>query len=435
MAEQTDKNLRNQLIYQVFVRNYSEEGSFAAVERDLGRIAALGVDIVYLLPIHPVGTEKRKGTLGSPYAIRDYRAVNPEYGTIEAFRRLTEAIHARGMKCMIDVVYNHTSPDSVLAAEHPGWFYHRPDGAFGNRVGDWTDIIDLDYAEAALWEYQIETLKEWARLVDGFRCDVAPIVPLAFWERARREAERVHPGLIWLAESVEPGFLLHLRGRGMTAHSDGELYRAFDICYDYDIYGDWRCCLSGEDSLRAYADAVNRQEYSYPENYVKLRFLENHDQPRAASLIPDSRALRSWTAFSFFQKGTAFLYAGQEYGATRRPGLFDKDTVTLAPENGTDLTPLIRAMMRLKRSALFRDGGYQVTAEDGGVLVASYESAGLRSAGVFPVRGSGGSVRVPLPDGLWREYLTGASVEVARGSVRCAGEPMLLLPEKGVFSE
>lgn len=430
MAEHTDRSLRNRLIYQVFVRNYSEEGSFAAVERDLERIAALGTDIVYLLPIHPIGEAKRKGSLGSPYAIRDYRAINPEYGTPAEFRQLVEAIHRRGMQCMIDLVYNHTSPDSVLAAEHPDWFYLRPDGSFGNRVGDWTDIIDLDYANQALWDYQIETIKDWARLVDGFRCDVAPLVPLAFWERARREAEQVHPGLIWLAESAEPAFLLHLRGRGMTALSDGELYRAFDICYDYDIHDTLLAYLTKGGSLQQYAEAVNRQESIYPENYVKLRFLENHDQPRAAFLIPDPRALRNWTAFSLFQKGTAFLYAGQEYGASHRPGLFDRDTVHLAPENGVDMTELIRSMMRLKRDALFRESSYQVTAVAEDILVATHTAGKRRATGVFSLRGRTAHVSVPLPDGFYREALTGQRVEAAGGGVICPGEPMILLPEE-----
>ena len=232
MALQTDKHYRNQVMYSVFVRNHSNEGTFAGVRRDLDRIQSLGVDIIWLMPIHPLGEVARKGTLGSPYAIRDYRAVNPEYGTLEDFVALVEDIHSRGMKCIIDVVYNHTSPDSRLAQEHPEWFYHKPDGSFGNRIGDWTDIIDLDYIHRELWVYHIETLKQWARIVDGFRCDVAPLIPLEFWLEARRQVEKVRPGCIWLAESVEPEFVVENRARGMTALSDGEIFQAFDMAYD-----------------------------------------------------------------------------------------------------------------------------------------------------------------------------------------------------------
>ena len=187
-----------------------------------------------------------------------------------------------GRKCIIDVVYNHTSPDSWLALNHPEWFYHRPDGSFGNHIGDWTDVIDLDYSHPELWDYQIETLKYWAGMVDGFRCDVAPLVPLDFWLRAREEVEKVRPGCLWLAESVEPLFISFTRANGIPTCSDSEMYRAFDICYDYDVFPCFKEYLDGTVPLSQYAQAVTRQEYTYPDNYVKLRFLENHDNPRAA---------------------------------------------------------------------------------------------------------------------------------------------------------
>ena len=220
MADQTKKELRNKLMYQVFVRNYTEEGTFDGVRRDLDRIRDLGVDIVYLLPIHPIGEKCRKGSLGSPYAISDYRAVNPEYGTLEDFRALADAVHEKGMKIIIDVVYNHTSPDSVLSVEHPEWFYRKEDGSFGNHVGDWSDIIDLDYTREGLAEYQIETLKYWAGMVDGFRCDVAPFLPLSFWEKARKEVAEVNPDCLWLSESVEPAFIREMRDRGLGVLSE-----------------------------------------------------------------------------------------------------------------------------------------------------------------------------------------------------------------------
>jgi glycosidase len=261
------------------------------------------------MPIHPIGKVKRKGSLGSPYAISDYRAINPEFGTLEDFKSFVNSVHAHGMKCIIDVVYNHTSPDSLLSKAHPEWFYHREDGSFGNRVGDWSDIIDLDYGNRELWDYQIETLRMWAEIVDGFRCDVAPLIPVEFWEKAREEVAAVRPDCLWLSESVEPGFITYMRGRGITALSDSEIFRAFDLSYEYDCYGTFRDCLKGERTLAEYAADINRQEYIFPDNYVKLRFLENHDVPRASFMIPDKKALKNWTAFMFFQKGMALVYA------------------------------------------------------------------------------------------------------------------------------
>ena len=354
MALSTQKKLRNQVMYQVFVRNFSEEGTFAAVQGRLDEIKALGTDIIWFMPIHPIGKQMRKGTLGSPYAISDYRAVNPEFGSLSDFKSLVGAIHGKGMKCIIDVVYNHTSPDSVLSAEHSEWFYHRPDGSFGNRVGDWTDIIDLDYNNKDLWDYQIETLKYWAGIVDGFRCDVAPLIPLEFWLKAREEVETVREGCIWLSESVEPGFITYMRGRGMTALSDSEIFQAFDMAYDYDVYGAMKAYLDGSGSLEAYAGALNRQEYTFPDNYVKLRFLENHDQPRARFLIPDENRLRAWTAFLFFQKGPRTAIGQRADGAVLMLVIDGRQASSL----GATYADLIKVMLDYGAvNAINLDGG------------------------------------------------------------------------------
>lgn len=131
----TSTDLRRQTMYSVFVRNHTEEGTFAALEKDLDRIRALGTDVIWLMPIHPIGRKERKGDLGSPYAIADYRKINPEFGTMEDFEHLVREIHRRDMKCIIDVVYNHTSPDSWLVENHPEWFYRKPDGKWAQNRG------------------------------------------------------------------------------------------------------------------------------------------------------------------------------------------------------------------------------------------------------------------------------------------------------------
>ena len=149
MAIDTNASLRRSVIYELYVRSHTPEGTYRAVEPDLDRNRALGTDIVWLMPIHPIGVLGRKGSLGCPYANRDYRTVNPEYGTLEDFIHFVDTVHSLGMKCIIDVVYNHTSKDSTLCAAHPEFFYHKPDGDFGNRFGDWSDVNDLDYSHGA----------------------------------------------------------------------------------------------------------------------------------------------------------------------------------------------------------------------------------------------------------------------------------------------
>lgn len=423
MAICTAKAYRNQVMYSIFVRNYSKEGTFEAVRRDLSRIQALGVDIIWLMPIHPCGKKNRKGTLGSPYAISDYRAVNPEFGTMEDFKHLVDDIHAHGMRCIIDVVYNHTSPDSVLSQTHPEWFYHKPDGSFGNRIGDWSDVIDLDYSNRALWEYQIKTLKQWAAIVDGFRCDVAPLVPLDFWLTARKAVEEVRPNCIWLSESVEPCFIMGTRADGIASLSDSEIYQAFDICYDYDIFPDFLRYLRGEIPLSLYADAVNRQEYIYPENYIKLRFLENHDNNRAKQLIPDERMLRNHTALLYFQKGLTLLYAGQEVEAAHTPSLFEKDAVDW--NSAHDISPFLHKLYEIRQHPLLADSSYCVQAFAHDIILATHRKGGKKLVGVFSLRGEAGLLPVDLPDGQYRNLLVGDIVEVRVGRLGCCGEPII----------
>ena len=422
MAEQTSKAYRNQVIYSVYVRNHTREGTFEGVRRDLPRIKELGADVIWLMPIHPIGEKARKGSLGSPYAIRDYLSVNPEYGTLEDFRRLVDDIHGLGMRCIIDVVYHHTSPDSLLAGEHPEWFFHKPDGSFGNKVGDWSDIIDLDFTHRGLWDYLIGALKYWASMVDGFRCDVASLVPLDFWKEARAQVEQVRPGCLWLAETVEPPFISAMRGLGHSCLSDSQAFEAFDICYEYDVYHTFTACLKGELPLEQYARAVSQQETIYPGNYVKLRYLENHDQPRAAFLIPDSRALDNWTAFLFFQKGAALLYGGQEAGDRHLPSLFDRDPVDWS---GPDRSRQLRRLCALKKHPLFTDSVYQVDALPGEVLRAVHRQGDRQLVGVFSVRGSCVPVPVDAPDGRYENLAGDGTVEVKSGMVSCQGYPVI----------
>lgn len=417
--------LSNCTLYCIFVRNFG--GSFRKVAEDLPRLRELGVDLIWLLPIHPIGSVKRKGSLGSPYAIKDYRSVNPEFGSLEDFIFLCDAVHESGMKILIDVVYNHTSPDSVLASEHPEWFYRTLKGEFGNRIGDWTDIIDLDYSHLELWNYQIETLKHWAHFVDGFRCDVAPLVPLDFWKRARSEVEQVRPGCIWLAESVDSEFVDWCNENGIPCLSDSELYEAFDICYDYDVYPAFTRCVQGEYPLKTYLELLNRQEEMYPSPCLKLRFTENHDRERTASLIPDRTARENWIAWMFFQRGIPLLYCGEEWAADHLPGLFDDDPV--CREGEPQHKPLLQRLIALKKLPLFGQGSCLSNAESGDCILSVRTLNDQKALGVFSMKGRPSSVPVPLRDGSYRNAVDERSISVENGSLITDGSPVILIPE------
>ena len=428
MAKQTKLSLRQAVIYSVYVRNHTQEGTFQALIPDLDRIRALGVDIIWLMPIHPIGVVGKKGSLGCPYANRDYRTVNPEYGSMADFEQLVAEIHQRGMKCIIDVVYNHTSPDAVLTKEHPEFYYRRADGQMGNRVGDWTDVVDLDYGCPDLWDYQIESLVQWARIVDGFRCDVASFVPVEFWQRARVACEQVRPGCIWLAETVHSGFSLYSRQQGMYSANDYEMFSAFDMEYDYDTREVFDRYLKGEITLSHYLDMVNFQECLYPDNYIKMRCLENHDQPRICSLVPDQRELLNYTAMLYFMKGTTLLYAGQEFCEAHTPSLFEKDVIG-RPAAG-DISPLLQRLCRIKKESLAADDYFRAEAEDQlDIAVLHRENRRAKKLGVFSLRGKAGPVAVAFPDGSYRNLISSEPVTVRDGRLQCRGLPVILSSE------
>jgi len=424
MALATDPELRNRVIYSMFVRNHTTGGTFRAAISDLPRIANLGVDYVWLMPIHPIGELGRKESLGSPYAIRDYRAVNPEYGTIDDFLALVEAIHANGMLCMIDVVYNHTSPDSVLWGRHPGFFYRRPDGGPGNRVGEWTDVIDLDYTAPGLWDYQIDSLCCWARVVDGFRCDVAPLVPIEFWGQARDKVARVNPGCIWLAETVHRSFGELLRRGGTGCARDTEIFSVFDMEYEYDVREAFESYLGGKTSLGHWLDLLDFQESVYPDNYDKLRFLENHDTARIASLTRGSFDLENLTAMSFFLKGTTLIYAGQEVASEHQPSLFDRDAIEW--DTGRDLSNLMRRLTQIKHEVLGARDFISLRADDEHDVAAVTRDDGTRKLGIFSLRGQDVDVDVELSDGTYENLVDGREVVVRDGVLRTDGKPVIV---------
>lgn len=428
VAVDTNLSLRQAIIYQVYNRNHNESGTFRELIDDLTRIKELGVDIIYLLPIHPIGKKNKKGSLGCPYSIQNYREVNPEYGTLEEFKALIEATHEHGMKLMIDVVYNHTSRDSVLLKTHPEWFYKNSDGVFANRIGDWSDVTDLDYTkDGALWEELIDTLKYWATLgVDGYRCDVASFVPVKFWVKARSEISKINPNFIWLAESVDGSFIKGVRSLGYDVHSDGELYEAFDICYDYDVYRYFKDYLLGKSSLAEYVKRVQLQECIYPGNYVKLRCLENHDQERISFLVQSQEQLRMWTAFAYLQKGTTMIYAGQEACCRHQPSLFDIDKVDWSHYNEAGIADLMKQLAMIKKDDVMRDSFYEIELGDiFDTVYLTYESCVKKRVAIFNFSLKSGELFVGITDGAYKNLLTNQFVLVKDGKVALANEPIV----------
>lgn len=425
MANDTNIQLRQDVIYSIYVRNHTEEGTFRAVIPDLDRIKSLGTDIIWFMPIHPIGIKGKKGTLGCPYANRDYRTVNPEYGTMDDFKLLVDEIHNRGMRCIIDVVYNHTSPDSTLTTEHPEFFYRKSDGSFGNHVGDWTDVVDLDYNCKELWDYQIDSLVMWAEIVDGFRCDVASFVPVEFWCKARKAVQAVRPDCIWLAETVHSGFGQFSRKAGLYSANDYEMFSAFDMEYDYDIREVFDRYLKDEISLSHYLDMINFQECAYPEHHIKMRCLENHDQPRICSFISEEDRLINYTALLYFLKGTTLLYAGQEFENDHVPSLFEKDV--FSRNTGKDISPLLKKLYSIKKAYLSADDYFTAKADDQNDIAILERDNGIsRKIGIFSLKAKAADVSLSLEDGMYTNVFNNMPISVKDGVLHCDGTPIIL---------
>lgn len=402
-------NLKNQLIYQVYVRNHTPEGTFNALLADLDRIKSLGTDIIHFLPIHPIGVKKRKGTLGSPYSISDYRAINPEYGTIGDFRLLIETMHQKGLKVMIDVVYNHTSHDSVLIEKFPNSYLRNSAGEVIPKVEDWWDIADLIHNSEALQTELIDTLVYWAQLgVDGFRCDVASLIPLSFWRKADTAVRAVNPDNVWLAETIDPMFAAAMKKQSTIYETDSDMYEIFDIQYSYDTFMVQKEYYEGKRTLKDYVDAMRFQEFYLPINANKLRFLENHDQVRFMSYGLDPVM---HTSMMFFLKGTMLIYAGQEALNDHLPSLFDKDPIDLSNHG---ITPLIQTLASIKKDPIFAEGTYDIHVVDD-CLIASYKKGSRTLYGIFNTNAE--AVTIDLPDGIYENLIDGSTVEVIRGSI------------------
>lgn len=303
--------VRDGVIYEIFPRAFSAEGNFNGVTARLDALKNLGVNILWLMPIHPIGQEKKKGTIGSPYAVRDYYAINPDYGTPADLRRLVAEAHRRGMKVIIDVVANHTSWDSVLM-KTPDYYTRDKSGKIIPPVPDWADVADLNYDNPRLRDYMIEMLKFWLKEydLDGFRCDVAGFVPTDFWERARTELEKVKRDIVLLAEW----------------HSPDLLVKAFDLDYAWPLHSTLTEVLMGRKPATALRESWREERDQFPRNSLHMRFSDNHDERRAIARFGERAALAA-SAFVFTLDGVPMLYNGMEAGDTTEsgsPALFEK---------------------------------------------------------------------------------------------------------------
>jgi glycosidase len=378
-------------IYEINVRQYTPEGTFAALDRQLPRLDSLHADILWIMPVQPIGKKNRKGPLGSYYSISNYRAINPEFGTADDFKRLVTDAHRLGKKVLLDWVPNHTSFDHVWITAHPDWYVHRADGSISNardnegHETDWTDVAELNYDNTAMRHAMIADMRWWldTMKVDGFRCDVAGGVPMDFWADARRRLSVAKPQLFMLAEAEGP-----------------EYYPAFDATYGWEFHHLLNEIAQGKrptTDLNAY---FARSRRSYPTTAYRMYFTSNHDENSWNGTEFERMGANHLAAFVLSAtaiESMPLLYTGQEASMKKRLRFFEKDTVDWS---GPSLASFYRSIFDLKHAnqALWNGayGGSQtILTTDGGSRVF-----------IFTRNGAGNSVLVALNFGDGNAHVT-----------------------------
>jgi len=306
---------KNATIYEVNIRQYTPEGTFKAFERELPRLKTMGIDILWLMPIHPIGLKNRKGKLGSYYAVKDYQGVNSEFGTLDDLKSLVKKAHEMGMYVIIDWVANHTAWDNPLVKEHPEWYSKSAEGDFQPTPWyDWDDIIDFNYDQPGLRKYMTEALKYWVKEadIDGYRCDVAGFIPLDFWNNVRHELDEIKP-VFMLAEWEDRDLLKN----------------AFDMTYAWTLWDKMHAITIDGKPLDGLIEYLAHDVSTFPKDGYRMTFTENHDKNSWSgnqySNFGDG--LETCMVLASTVNGMPLVYSGQEAGLNRSLAFFDKDPI------------------------------------------------------------------------------------------------------------
>ncbi|WP_378176444.1 alpha-amylase family glycosyl hydrolase [Aquimarina sp. SS2-1] len=398
----SDAMMENAVIYEANIRQYSEEGSFKAFTKDIPTLKNLGVKILWVMPIYPISTTKSKGSLGSYYAISDYTKVNPEFGTIEDFRELVKTAHENGIYVVLDWVANHTGWDHVWLKEHPEFYTKNDKGEITHTVGtDWTDVADLNYDNEQMRAEMLKAMKYWVQEegVDGFRCDVAGMVPVDFWDHAVSELKKIKP-VFMLAEGWEPELMEN----------------AFDMGYGWDTHHVMNHIAKGENTVADWDKRMVKVDSMYADDDILMNFTSNHDENSWNGTVQERMgdAKEMFAALSYVAPGMPLIYSGQEYDMDKRLLFFEKDTII--KKKGV-FYPLYEKLGKLKNENPALHGGKNAasytrieTSEDDKVLVFKREKEGNKV--IFVANMTKEPVKFTAKyEGKFKDYLSGEYVE------------------------
>lgn len=327
------------VLYEMNIRQLTPEGTISAAEKKLEFLHSMGIDAIWMMPIYPIGEENRKGSLGSYYSIQDYCAVNPEFGTMEDFDSFVAKAHSLGMKILLDWVANHTARDAKwLKTKSADWYEREADGT-AKIPWDWSDTAKLNYTNRDVWRGQIEAMRFWVEKhnIDGFRCDMAMLVPIEFWQQAAAVLHAVKPDIFMLAEAEE----LNL------------FDKAFDMCYAWEIHHMMCDIAKGERRVWDLRNTMYADRERYPNSAMKMMFTSNHDENSWSGSEFDrfGAAREVMTALTFvWEAAMPLLYTGQEVGYNHSFEFFERDYIPAEKYKECEDTELYRKLIALKHS-------------------------------------------------------------------------------------
>lgn len=338
--------IKGAVIYEIFLRNFTPEGTFKAAQAKLADLKALGINTIWLMPIYPIGKEKRKGALGSPYSVKDYFDINPEHGTKEEFKNFVKAAHELELKVVIDFVGNHTAWDCALVKEHPEYYLKDKKGNITSPNPEWSDVAQLDYKNPAVRTYFANVLKTWLKdyNIDGFRCSVAEAIPSDFWQTVIAELRQIKPDILMLAESTLP-----------EHHTVG-----FDLTYSWNVYDTVLDIVSGKKSAQHLDEILQTEEKVFAKNSLRLRFNSNHDRVLEHGAPIEAfggvEGAKATVALMFTLGGygtirsVPLFYNGDEVGYNNRTSLFEKSPIAWNTEHAETFTRFYRDLMWLRKT-------------------------------------------------------------------------------------
>ena len=325
------------MLYELNVRQFTPEGTFAAARERLPFLRSLGIDAIWLMPIYPIGVEGRKGTLGSYYSIRDYKGINEEFGSDADLRDFITAAHSLGMRVLLDWVANHTARDARWLDDKPYDWYEREADGTAKVPWDWTDTAKLNYSNHEVWRGQIDAMRYWVEQfkVDGFRCDMAMLVPIEFWQEASEELHRIKRDIFMLAEAEE----------------DNLFDRAFNMSYQWNIHHIMCDIAKGARRVWDLRNAIHSERARYPREAMRMSFTSNHDENSwsGSEQARFGSALEVMTAMTFLMPSTMpLIYTGQEVGYNHSFEFFERDAIPAEAYVENRTTELYRRLTSLK---------------------------------------------------------------------------------------